>query len=181
MDVSSLEHVVIRAKLGDIIGFQIIQIAAQEASFQLMWSACWLHYYDMDTILFAKYYILCCIQQYSWIHFIAFSQVGSQDVPKYTPEYNLKYVSNSTQSHIPSLLHSMLPGKFSRSVQVHSKYVPGYISTDILKYTSLHALNNAPNSSWWYTRSHICSYVGSQDALKHTSRHALKYVPNCMT
>jgi len=35
MDVSSLEHVVIRAKLGDIIGFQIIQIAGQKASFQL--------------------------------------------------------------------------------------------------------------------------------------------------
>jgi hypothetical protein len=35
MDVSSLEHVVIRAKLGDIIGFQIIQIAEQTASFLL--------------------------------------------------------------------------------------------------------------------------------------------------
>jgi hypothetical protein len=35
MDVSSLEHVVIRAKLGDIIAFQIIQIAVQKASFQL--------------------------------------------------------------------------------------------------------------------------------------------------
>jgi len=35
IDVSSLEHVVIRAKLGDIIGFQIIQIAEQKASFQL--------------------------------------------------------------------------------------------------------------------------------------------------
>ena len=35
MDVSSLEHVVIGAKLGDIIGFQIIQIAVQIASFQL--------------------------------------------------------------------------------------------------------------------------------------------------
>ena len=35
MDVSSLEPVVIRAKLGDIIGFQIIQIAAQRASFPL--------------------------------------------------------------------------------------------------------------------------------------------------
>jgi len=35
MDVSSLEHVVIRAKLGDIIGFQLIQIAEQKASFQL--------------------------------------------------------------------------------------------------------------------------------------------------
>jgi len=35
MDVTSLEHVVIRAKLGDIIGFQIIQIAEQTASFQL--------------------------------------------------------------------------------------------------------------------------------------------------
>jgi len=35
MDVSSLEHVVIRAKLGDIIGFQIIQIAVQKASFPL--------------------------------------------------------------------------------------------------------------------------------------------------
>jgi len=36
MEVSSLEHVVIRAKLGDIIGFQIIQIAEQEALFQLI-------------------------------------------------------------------------------------------------------------------------------------------------
>jgi len=35
MDVSSLEHVVIRAKLGDIIGFQEIQIAEQNASFRL--------------------------------------------------------------------------------------------------------------------------------------------------
>jgi predicted regulator of amino acid metabolism with ACT domain len=35
MDVSSLEPVVIEAKLGDIMGFQIIQIAAQKASFQL--------------------------------------------------------------------------------------------------------------------------------------------------
>jgi len=35
MDVSSLEHVVIRAKLGDIIGFQIIQIAKEKASYQL--------------------------------------------------------------------------------------------------------------------------------------------------
>jgi len=35
MDVSSLEHGVIKAKLGDIIGFQIIQIATQKASFQL--------------------------------------------------------------------------------------------------------------------------------------------------
>jgi len=36
MNVSSLEHVVIRAKLGDIIGFQIIQIAEWAACFQLM-------------------------------------------------------------------------------------------------------------------------------------------------
>jgi hypothetical protein len=35
MDVSFLEHVVIKAKLGDIIGFQIIQIAVRKASFQL--------------------------------------------------------------------------------------------------------------------------------------------------
>jgi len=35
MDVLSLEHVVIRAKLGDIIGFQIIQIAEQNGSLQL--------------------------------------------------------------------------------------------------------------------------------------------------
>jgi len=35
MEVSSLEHIVIRAKLGDIIGFQIMQIAEQKASFQL--------------------------------------------------------------------------------------------------------------------------------------------------
>ena len=35
IDVSSLENVVIRAKLSDIIGFQLIQIAAHNVSFQL--------------------------------------------------------------------------------------------------------------------------------------------------
>jgi len=35
MDVSFLQHGVIRAKLGDIIGFRIIQIDAPNASFQL--------------------------------------------------------------------------------------------------------------------------------------------------
>jgi len=35
MDDSSLEHVVIGAKLGDIIGLQMIQIAVQKASFPL--------------------------------------------------------------------------------------------------------------------------------------------------
>jgi len=35
MAVSSLEHVVIRAKLGEIIRFRTIQIAAQKASFRL--------------------------------------------------------------------------------------------------------------------------------------------------
>jgi hypothetical protein len=135
--------------------------------------ACWLHYYDIHTILFTKYYTLCCILQYSRIYFIACSEVGYQDVLMYTPAYNLKYASNSTQSHILSLLDSMLPGKLSRSVQVHSKYVPRYTSKDILKYTSEHAFNNAPNCTWWYTHSHICSYLGSQDALKN--------VPNCMT
>jgi len=35
IDISSLEHIVIRVKLGDIIGFQIIQIVAQKAAFQL--------------------------------------------------------------------------------------------------------------------------------------------------
>jgi len=34
MNVSSLEHVMIRAKLGDIIGFQMILIPIQKASFQ---------------------------------------------------------------------------------------------------------------------------------------------------
>jgi hypothetical protein len=35
MNVSSQVHVVIRAKLGDTIGFQIIEIAEQVASFKL--------------------------------------------------------------------------------------------------------------------------------------------------
>jgi len=35
MDVSSIEHVVIRAKLGDLIGLQLIQIAEQKASCHL--------------------------------------------------------------------------------------------------------------------------------------------------
>jgi hypothetical protein len=35
MDISSIEHVVIRAKLGDLIGLQLIQIADQKASFHL--------------------------------------------------------------------------------------------------------------------------------------------------
>ena len=100
----------------------------------------------MHTILFAKYYALYFIQQYSRIHSIAYFQVDSEDVLKYTPEYNLKYASdNSTKSLIPILLDSILPGKLSISVQVHSKYVPRYTSKDILKYTSEHALHNAPN------------------------------------
>jgi hypothetical protein len=33
MNVSSIEHAVIRAKLGDLIGLQLIQIAEQKASF----------------------------------------------------------------------------------------------------------------------------------------------------
>jgi hypothetical protein len=135
----------------------------------------------MHTILFTKYYTLCCNQQYSWMYFITCYRVGYQDVLMYTPEHNLKYASNSTHSHICSLLDSILPGKLSRSIQVHSKYVPRYISKNILKYNSEHDLNNAPNCTWWYTHSHICFYVGSQDSLKHTSKNALKYVPNCMT
>jgi hypothetical protein len=110
---------------------------------------------------------------YSWVYF--------QDAHKYTPKYNLNYASNSTQLHIPRLLDSMLPGKLSRSIQVHSKYVPMYTSKDILKYTFEHALNNVLNCRWWYTRSYLCSYLGSQAALKNTSKLALKYVPNCMT
>jgi hypothetical protein len=73
----------------------------------------------MHTILFVKYYTLCCIQPYSRIHFIACSQVGAQDVLKYTPVYYLQYAFNSTQLHIPSLLDSMLPGKLSRNIKVH--------------------------------------------------------------
>jgi len=107
--------------------------------------ACRVHYYDMHSILLTKYYTLCCIQQYSRIHFIACSEVGSQDVLKYTPKYNQKYASKSTQSHILSLLDSMLPGMLSRSIQVHSKYISSYTSKDILMYTSEHALNNTPN------------------------------------
>jgi len=56
-----------------------------------------------------------------------------------------------------------------------------YTSKFILKHTSEHTLKDAPNCTWWYTHSHLCSYVGSQDALKHTPKHALKYVPNCIT
>jgi hypothetical protein len=36
LDVLFLEHVIIRAKLGDIIEFQIIQTAEQTAFFQLL-------------------------------------------------------------------------------------------------------------------------------------------------
>ena len=75
----------------------------------------------------------------------------------------------------------MLPGMLSRSIQVHSKYVHRYTTKDILMYTSEHDLNNTSNCTWWYTRSCICSFVGSQDALKHTCKHALKYVSNSMT
>ena len=75
----------------------------------------------------------------------------------------------------------MLPGKLSRYFQVHFKYVPRFTSKYILMYTSEHALKDAPNCTWLYTRSHICCYVGSQDALKYTPKHALKYVPNCVT
>ena len=58
---------------------------------------------------------------------------------------DIKYASNSTQSHILSLHDSMLPDKLSRSVQVHSKYVPKYTSKDIFKYPLEHVLKNAAN------------------------------------
>jgi len=73
------------------------------------------------------------------------TRVVADDVLKYIPEYDLKYASNSTESHILSLLDSMLPGKLSRSIRVYSKYVARYTSNDILNYTSEHGLNNAPN------------------------------------
>jgi len=74
----------------------------------------------------------------------------------------------------------MLSGKHSRYFQVNFKYVPRFTCRNILKYTCEHALKDAPNCTWWYTRSHICSYLGSKDALKYIPKHALKYVPNCV-
>ena len=74
----------------------------------------------------------------------------------------------------------MLPGNLRISFQVHSKNVPRYTSKDILKYTSDHTVNNAPNCTCKNIRRPVYSYVGSRDALKHTSNHALKYVSNCI-
>ena len=54
----------------------------------------------------------------------------------YTLKYDIKYASNSTQYHIPTLLDSMLTGKLSRCFQVYSKYISKYTSKYILKYTS---------------------------------------------
>ena len=89
------------------------------------------------------------------------SQVSSQDTPKYTSEYILKYTPrhalkdapNGTRWRSPSLLDYTLSRKLSRRSQVHSEYTPKYTSKYVLKYTPGHAFKDAPNCTRWHTPS----------------------------
>jgi len=65
------------------------------------------------------------------------SQVSSKDTLKHTPKHIVKYTSNCTRWHTPSLLDICC--------QAHSKYAPKYTSEHILKYTPRHVLQDAPN------------------------------------
>jgi len=58
------------------------------------------------------------------IHFIDRFHVDLKDVLNYTPEYDLKYDSIPLITHSKSA-YSMVPGKLSRSLQVHTKLFPG--------------------------------------------------------
>jgi len=67
MDVSFIEHVAIRAKLGVIIGFQIIQIAEHKASFQMTLIALAIKivptYRDLERYTCGLGICTVCIQQ----------------------------------------------------------------------------------------------------------------------
>jgi hypothetical protein len=79
--------------------------------------------------------------QLAWLTLISklsrCSQVHSKYVLKYTP----------------SLLDYMLPSKHSRHSQLHSEYIPKYTSEYVLKYTSGHVFQDAPNCTRWHTPS----------------------------
>jgi hypothetical protein len=124
------------------------------------------------------------------------SQVSTQDAPKYTSEYVLKYilehalkdVPNCTRWHTPSLLDCTLPSKLSRHFKVHTKYALKYTSKYVLKFIPEHVLKDAPNCTRWYTsslldctllsklsrhsqaHSRACSQVHSQEA-RHSKSH----------
>jgi len=59
--------------------------------------------------------------QPAWLTLSRCSQVNSKYAPKYTPGHALQDASNCTRWHTPSLLDCMLPSKFSRSSQTHSR------------------------------------------------------------
>jgi len=135
----------------------------------------------------ARYYTSCCTQQHCLMHFIAHSQVCSQDTLKHIPHHTLKYTPHCTGWDTPSLHENMLPSKLSRRSQVHSKYDdPKYPSEYVLKQTPDHALKNDPNYTRWHTpnlrgctllsKLSWCSQVHSEyEAPKRTSQYVLKY------
>ena len=76
------------------------------------------------------------------------SQVSSQNTLKHTPEYALKYTSNYTWCHNPSLLEYMLPSELSRCSQVHSR-----------ARSLLHSPEAKHSQSHLTICSHVCSWV----------------------
>jgi len=108
----------------------------------------WVDYYVMHVIMCARYYTSCCIQQHCQMHFIARSQVSSQDDLKTISSTLPTMLSNT----LPIALNDILPGCLTICSQVHSEYeAPKYTSEYILKYTPEHTLKDAPNCTRWDT------------------------------
>ena len=80
-----------------------------------------------------------------------YSQVSSQDAPKYTPRHALNATPNCTRCPAPSLLGSRLPSKLSwgKTLPIsfdymHSCMLPGARTRDLLRYRS-----QAQGDGWW--------------------------------
>ena len=136
----------------------------------------WLNYYDMHAIMCAWYYTSCCIQQNCQLHFIAWTQVHTEE-----------------RSWLYSIVHSQtawltLPSKLQRRAQVHSEYAPKYTSEYVLKYTPWHALKHTtkhalkytPNCIWWHTPSLLGSTLPSTLPRGKTLPLSLDYMLPCM-
>ena len=114
---------------------------------------------------FPEYYTLCCIQRYSWIHLIACSQAGSQDVLKYTPEYNLtsakcKSVRKPPANLPDTLVHLTSASKCSRCPEAPLELC------NVLS-DSERACSGAPERT--------CSYGGAFKMLRDLTYRILKF------
>ena len=109
----------------------------------------------------ARYYTSCCIQQNCQMHFIARSQVSSQNALKHTPEYALKYTPNCTRWNTPSLLDCTLPSMLARRSEAHSRAC-----------SQVHSPEARHSQSHLTICSHVCSWVLDPETCRVTgARH----------